>query len=100
MLKATAGGGGIGMRVCVDTAAVDEAFPFVERLGSNHFGNAGVYLERFIPDARHVEVQIFGDGDGRVIALGERDCSLQRRNQKSLRKLPHPDCLSARVGDG
>jgi urea carboxylase len=90
MLKATAGGGGIGMRVCVDTAAIDEAFPFVARLGSNHFGNAGVYLERFIPDARHVEVQIFGDGDGRVIALGERDCSLQRRNQKIIEETPAP----------
>ncbi|MEA3177702.1 MAG: urea carboxylase [Gammaproteobacteria bacterium] len=90
MLKATAGGGGIGMRVCVDTAAVDEAFPFVERLGSNHFGDAGVYLERFIPDARHVEVQIFGDGGGRVIALGERDCSLQRRNQKIIEETPAP----------
>lgn len=90
MLKATAGGGGIGMRVCVDAAAVEEAFPLVERLGANHFGNAGVYLERFIAEARHVEVQIFGDGGGRVIALGERDCSLQRRNQKIIEETPAP----------
>jgi len=90
ILKATAGGGGIGMRVCVDAAAVEEAFPFVERLAANHFGNAGVYLERFIADARHVEVQIFGDGGGRVIALGERDCSLQRRNQKVIEETPAP----------
>jgi urea carboxylase len=90
MLKATAGGGGIGMRVCEDGADLEEAFPLVARLGGNHFHNAAIFMERFIPDARHVEVQIFGDGTGRVVALGERDCSLQRRNQKVIEETPAP----------
>jgi urea carboxylase len=90
MLKATAGGGGIGMRVCEDVASLEEAFPLVARLGGNHFHNAAIFMERFIPDARHVEVQIFGDGAGRVVALGERDCSLQRRNQKVIEETPAP----------
>ena len=90
MVKATAGGGGIGMRVCTDEAALDEAFPQVSRLAGNHFANGGVYLERFVGEARHIEVQIFGDGRGRVVALGERDCSLQRRNQKIIEETPAP----------
>ncbi|MFX8653014.1 carbamoyl phosphate synthase, partial [Acinetobacter baumannii] len=80
MLKATAGGGGIGMRVCEDEAAVRAGFAAVARLGQSNFGDAGLFLERYVRRARHVEVQIFGDGQGQVVALGERDCSLQRRN--------------------
>jgi len=91
MLKATAGGGGIGMRVCADADAVREGFAAVARLGASNFSDAGLFLERFVPRARHVEVQIFGDGAGRVIALGERDCSLQRRNQKVLEEAPAPN---------
>ncbi len=90
MLKATAGGGGIGMRVCADARAVREGFAAVARLGAGNFGNAGLFLERFVPRARHVEVQIFGDGAGRAVALGERDCSLQRRNQKVIEEAPAP----------
>ena len=90
MVKATAGGGGIGMRVCTDETALNDAFPFVSRLAGNNFANSGVYLERYIPEARHIEVQIFGDGNGRVVALGERDCSLQRRNQKIIEETPAP----------
>ena len=90
MLKATAGGGGIGMRVCDDIESLDEAFPLVARLGGSHFHNAAIFLERFVPEARHVEVQVFGDGAGRVVALGERDCSLQRRNQKVIEETPAP----------
>jgi len=90
MLKATAGGGGIGMRVCEDEAAVLAGFAAVERLGAGHFGDRGVFLERFVRTARHVEVQIFGDGAGQVVALGERDCSLQRRNQKVIEETPAP----------
>ena len=90
MVKATAGGGGIGMRVCTDEAALDEAFAFVARLADNNFADGGVYLERYVSEARHVEVQIFGDGNGRVVALGERDCSLQRRNQKVIEETPAP----------
>ena len=90
MLKATAGGGGIGMRVCMDAEAVREGYAAVARLGAGNFGDAGLFLERFVPRARHVEVQIFGDGAGRVVALGERDCSLQRRNQKVVEEAPAP----------
>ena len=93
MLKATAGGGGIGMRVCENEAAVREGFESVARLGKGNFGDAGVFLERFIAEARHIEVQIFGDGGGQVMPLGERDCSLQRRNQKVVEEAPAP-CLS------
>jgi len=90
MLKATAGGGGIGMRVCEDEADVAEGFAGVARLGMSNFGDAGVFLERYVRRARHIEVQIFGDGEGRVVALGERDCSLQRRNQKVVEEAPAP----------
>ena len=90
MLKATAGGGGIGMRVCETEADVREGFSAVARQGLGNFGDAGVFLERYIRRARHIEVQIFGDGHGRIVALGERDCSLQRRNQKVVEEAPAP----------
>ncbi|BBC73950.1 urea carboxylase [Altererythrobacter sp. B11] len=93
ILKATAGGGGIGMRICEDEKAVRQGFAAVARLGEGNFGDAGVFLERYIGRARHVEVQIYGDGQGRVMPLGERDCSLQRRNQKVVEEAPAP-CLS------
>lgn len=91
MLKATAGGGGIGMRVCRNEAEIRDGFAAVARLGVANFGDAGVFLERYVERARHIEVQIFGDGAGRVIALGERDCSLQRRNQKVVEEAPAPN---------
>ncbi|WP_300034293.1 5-oxoprolinase/urea amidolyase family protein [uncultured Roseobacter sp.] len=90
MLKSTAGGGGIGMQLCEDEAALQAAFESVGRTATASFGDARVFLERFVADARHVEVQIFGDGAGHVIALGERDCSLQRRNQKVVEETPAP----------
>jgi len=90
MLKSTAGGGGIGMQLCADEAALRQAYQSVGRTATASFGDARVFIERFVADARHVEVQIFGDGAGRVIALGERDCSLQRRNQKVLEETPAP----------
>jgi urea carboxylase len=99
MLKATAGGGGIGMRVCEDEAAVRANFESVVRLGKGNFGDAGVFLERFIAEARHIEVQVFGDGEGRVMPLGERDCSLQRRNQKVVEEAPAPE-LSEEIRAG
>ena len=95
MLKSTAGGGGIGMVLCADAAALIEKFDGVARTAQASFGDARVYLERFVAEARHVEVQIFGDGKGRVIALGERDCSLQRRNQKVIEETPAPDLSNA-----
>ncbi len=90
MLKSTAGGGGIGMSVCADEAALCAAFAGVERTAQASFGDARVFLERYVADARHVEVQVFGNGRGRVVALGERDCSLQRRNQKVIEETPAP----------
>ena len=90
MLKATAGGGGIGMRLCREAAQLRENFAAVERLGQANFKDGGIYLERFVEEARHVEVQIFGDGRGGVVALGERDCSAQRRNQKVIEEAPAP----------
>lgn len=95
ILKATAGGGGIGMRICADEAAVRDGFAAVKRLGEGNFGDAGVFLERYVGRARHIEVQIFGDGNGRVRALGERDCSLQRRNQKVVEEAPAPHLSDA-----
>ena len=90
MLKSTAGGGGIGIRLCQSPDDLHAAFEAVQRLGANNFGNNGAFLERFISQARHIEVQIFGDGHGHVVALGERDCSAQRRNQKVIEETPAP----------
>ncbi|CAG8998265.1 MAG: Carbamoyl-phosphate synthase large chain [Candidatus Celerinatantimonas neptuna] len=90
MLKSTAGGGGIGMQRCNDSGALRLAFDSVKRLSANNFSNSGVFLEKFICQARHIEVQIFGDGLGEVIAIGERDCSAQRRNQKVIEECPAP----------
>ena len=95
ILKATAGGGGIGMRVCETGEAVAEAFAAVARLAGSNFSDAGVFLERYVRKARHIEVQVFGDGRGRVVALGERDCSLQRRNQKVIEETPAPHLPAA-----
>ena len=90
MLKSTAGGGGIGMQVCWNIEELTEAFERVKRLSKNNFGNDGVFLEKYIAQGRHIEVQIVGDGHGYVVALGERDCSLQRRNQKVIEETPAP----------
>ncbi|WP_439862934.1 urea carboxylase [Pseudomonas antarctica] len=91
MLKSTAGGGGIGMRVCRSAPELSESFEAVKRLGQNNFSDAGVFIEKYIQHARHLEVQVFGDGAGEVIALGVRDCSVQRRNQKVLEETPAPN---------
>ncbi|MCM3034003.1 urea carboxylase [Niallia sp. MER 6] len=96
MLKSTAGGGGIGMRVCEDESALQYAFESVSRLAKSNFNNGGVFLEKYIQQARHVEVQIFGNEYGEVTALGERDCSIQRRNQKVVEESPAP-LLSATI---
>ncbi|MGB3608992.1 MAG: urea carboxylase [Cellvibrio sp.] len=95
MLKSTAGGGGIGLTRCNNEAELIEAYETVKRLGQNFFSDSGVFLERFVDNARHVEVQIFGDGNGKVLALGERDCSLQRRNQKVVEETPAPNLPAA-----
>ncbi len=98
MLKSTAGGGGIGMRVCNSAAELSDAFDAVKRLGQNNFSDSGVFIEKYIQRARHLEVQVFGDGQGEVIALGVRDCSVQRRNQKVLEETPAPN-LPAGMAD-
>ena len=91
MLKSTAGGGGIGMRLCWNKDELSGAYESVKFLAQNNFKDAGLYLEKYVENARHIEVQIFGDGKGGVIALGERDCSVQRRNQKVIEETPAPN---------
>lgn len=91
MLKSTAGGGGIGMQLCNSENDLVAAFDSVKRLGKNNFADDGVFLEKFIAAARHIEVQVFGDGKGTAVAIGERDCSSQRRNQKVVEECPAPN---------
>lgn len=90
MLKSTAGGGGIGMQRCDSAPELAAAYASVRRLAGSNFADDGVFVEKYVARARHVEVQVFGDGRGRVIALGERDCSAQRRNQKIVEETPAP----------
>jgi urea carboxylase len=95
MLKSTAGGGGIGMQLIRRAGELPAAFASVDRLARNNFKQGGIYLEKFVEHARHIEVQIFGDGRGAVVALGERDCSAQRRNQKVIEETPAPNLSEA-----
>jgi urea carboxylase len=90
MLKSTGGGGGIGMQLIRKPAELASAFESVVRLAKNNFKDGGVFLEKFVEHARHIEVQILGDSHGHVVALGERDCSVQRRNQKVVEETPAP----------
>lgn len=98
MLKATGGGGGIGMQICRTADDLRAAYQRVVAQAERSFGSAGVFVERYVDNARHVEVQIFGDGTGRVLSLGDRDCSLQRRHQKVIEEAPAP-ALSDAVRD-
>jgi urea carboxylase len=91
MVKATGGGGGIGIQPCQGPDELVEAYGRVTRLAGQHFGNEGVFLERRIVRARHVEVQLLGDGEGDVVVFGDRDCTLQRRNQKVVEEAPAPN---------
>lgn len=91
ILKSTAGGGGIGMRVCDNEEALRTAYDGVRHLAETNFKNGGLFLEKYISKARHVEVQIFGNRFGEVVTLGERDCSIQRRNQKVIEESPAPN---------
>jgi acetyl-CoA carboxylase biotin carboxylase subunit len=90
MVKAAAGGGGIGMSVAGDRAELARAFETAASRAARFFGDPSILLERYIPTARHVEVQILGLADGTVVALGERDCSVQRRHQKVAEETPSP----------
>ena len=90
MIKAAAGGGGMGMAAVSDEAALRTEYEKVRGFAERMFGDGSVLLERYFPRVRHVEVQILGLADGRVVALGERECSVQRRNQKILEETPSP----------
>ncbi|CAB3961816.1 acetyl-CoA carboxylase biotin carboxylase subunit [Burkholderia cenocepacia] len=94
MIKAAAGGGGRGIRVAHDAAQLDAELPLAQREAQAAFGDGGVYLERFIARARHIEVQVLGDGR-HVVHLFERECSLQRRRQKILEEAPSPSLTPA-----
>lgn len=90
MIKASAGGGGRGIRLAHDEAELADLMPDAQREALAYFGNGELYVEKFIKDPRHVEIQILADGYGNVVHLGERDCSMQRRNQKVLEESPCP----------
>ena len=90
IIKATAGGGGRGMKVAKDEAGLESAFRTARAEAKAAFGNAEVYIEKYLQKPRHIEVQIFGDGKGGAVHLGERDCSLQRRHQKVFEEAPSP----------
>jgi urea carboxylase len=95
MVKATGGGGGIGIQPCDGPDELADAFDRVSRLAAANFGNDGVFLERRVVRARHVEVQVVGDGRGDIVVLGDRDCTLQRRNQKVVEEAPAPNLPDA-----
>ncbi len=90
IIKATAGGGGRGMKVALDDAALEVAFRTARSEAKAAFGNDEVYIEKYLQRPRHIEIQVFGDGKGGAVHLGERDCSLQRRHQKVLEEAPGP----------
>ena len=96
IVKATAGGGGRGMKVANNRDDLENAFLTARSEANSAFGNDEVYIERYLTNPRHIEIQVFGDGKGNAIHLGERDCSLQRRHQKVLEEAPGPS-ISAEV---
>ncbi|MGC1497016.1 MAG: acetyl-CoA carboxylase biotin carboxylase subunit [Sulfitobacter sp.] len=90
IIKATAGGGGKGMKVAETAKDMEKAFQTARAEGKSNFGNDEVYIEKYLTTPRHIEIQVFGDGKGRAVHLGERDCSLQRRHQKVFEEAPGP----------
>ncbi|MBM1631723.1 acetyl-CoA carboxylase biotin carboxylase subunit [Sulfitobacter mediterraneus] len=101
IIKATAGGGGKGMKVAETAADMEKAFQTARAEGKSNFGNDEVYIEKYLTTPRHIEIQVFGDGKGKAVHLGERDCSLQRRHQKVFEEAPGPAISAeerARIG--
>ena len=90
ILKASAGGGGRGMRICPDETALQSAYETARSEAERAFGDAAVYLEKYLEHPRHIEIQVFGDTHGRIVHLGERECSIQRRHQKLIEESPSP----------
>jgi acetyl-CoA carboxylase, biotin carboxylase subunit len=90
ILKASAGGGGRGMRICGDESALQSAYETARSEAERAFGDAAVYLEKYLEHPRHIEIQVFGDTHGRIVHLGERECSIQRRHQKLIEESPSP----------
>jgi len=90
IIKATAGGGGRGMKVAQNAEGMEKAFMTARAEGKSNFGNDEVYIEKYLTTPRHIEIQVFGDGKGNAVHLGERDCSLQRRHQKVFEEAPGP----------
>ena len=93
IIKATAGGGGRGMKVAMNADEMESAFMTARAEGKAAFGNDEVYIEKYLTTPRHIEIQVFGDGKGKAVHLGERDCSLQRRHQKVFEEAPGP-CIT------
>ncbi|MEM5543496.1 acetyl-CoA carboxylase biotin carboxylase subunit [Sulfitobacter sp. AS92] len=101
IIKATAGGGGKGMKVAQTAKDMERAFQTARAEGKSNFGNDEVYIEKYLTTPRHIEIQVFGDGKGNAVHLGERDCSLQRRHQKVFEEAPGPSITEeerARIG--
>jgi acetyl-CoA carboxylase biotin carboxylase subunit len=96
IIKATAGGGGRGMKVARDEGELEVAFRTARSEAKNAFGNDEVYIEKYLQRPRHIEIQVFGDGKGNAVHLGERDCSLQRRHQKVFEEAPGP-CITPKM---
>jgi acetyl-CoA carboxylase, biotin carboxylase subunit len=102
IVKATAGGGGKGMRVVYNEEELTRAITLAQKEAEANFGNSGVYLEKFLVEPRHIEIQVLADNYGNVIHLGERDCSIQRRYQKLIEEAPSPalsEDLRSRMGE-
>src|SRR5438093_1484129 len=101
IIKATAGGGGKGMRIATDADHFPQLFGLAQNEALAAFGNGAVYVEKYLEHPRHVEIQVMGDLHGKVVHMGERDCSVQRRHQKLIEESPSPaldDALRARMG--